>query len=104
MDISERQSKLNTQIRFHNYQEALPLAYALRLELELINKRSAKQNEQLENVRLTVRQLERLTRPWYIKVSTWLWHKWALQEPEEVLPPLYEEPESALESSQKESE
>lgn len=104
MDLSERQSKLNTQIRFHNYIEALPLAYALRLELELVTKRSTRQEEQLETVQLTVRQLERLIRPWYVRASVWLWHKWVIKEPEEVLPPLYEEPESPLESSQKESE
>lgn len=96
MDVSERQAALNTQIRFHNYSAALPLAYALRLELQLMNKRSDRQNEQLERVELTIRQLERLSEPIYQKATRWLWNRFVEKSTEEPLPPIYEEAESPL--------
>ncbi|MBX3170543.1 MAG: hypothetical protein KF760_24260 [Candidatus Eremiobacteraeota bacterium] len=96
MDVSERQAALNTQIRFHNYTAALPLAYALRLELQLMNKRNDRQNEQLERVELTIRQLERLSEPIYQKATRWLWDRFVEKSTEEPLPPIYEEAESPL--------
>lgn len=95
MDTSERQAKLNTEIRFHNYRNALPLAYGLKLELELIENRTAKQQDQLEKVRLTVKQLERLTEPLYARVARWCWSQWVEPDNEGELPPLTEEPEAA---------
>lgn len=100
MDVSERQAALNTQIRFHNYSAALPLAYALRLELQLMNKRNDRQNEQLERVELTIRQLERLSEPIYQKATRWLWDRFVEKSTEEPLPPIYEEAESPLTVSQ----
>ncbi|MBN9418766.1 MAG: hypothetical protein J0I12_25165 [Candidatus Eremiobacteraeota bacterium] len=96
MDVSERQAALNTQIRFHNYSAALPLAYALRLELQLMNKRSERQTEQLERVELTIRQLERLSEPFYTRATRWLWDRFVEKSNEEPLPPIYEEAESPL--------
>ncbi len=100
MDVSERQAALNTQIRFHNYTAALPLAYTLRLELQLMNKRTARQCEQLERVELTIRQLERLSEPIYQKATRWLWNRFVEKSTEEPLPPIYEEAESPLTVSQ----
>jgi hypothetical protein len=100
VDVSERQAALNTQIRFHNYGAALPLAYALRLELQLMNKRNDRQNEQLERVELTIRQLERLNEPFYTKATRWLWDRFVEKSTEEPLPPIYEEAESPLTVSQ----
>lgn len=76
MELSERQAKLNTELRFQNYRQALPLALALRLELELIPNRSEKQNEQLRSVDLTIRQLEQANRPSYARLADFLWHRW----------------------------
>jgi hypothetical protein len=104
MDTSERQAKLNTEVRFHNYKNALPLAYALKLELELIDKRTAKQDEQLENVTLQIRQLERLTEPVYQKWGRVIWHKWVDPDADEELPPLAAEPESVLTASEEEEQ
>jgi len=92
MDVSERQAALNTQIRFHKYKAALPLAYALRLELQLIGNRTAKQEEQLERVELTIKQLERLTEPVYVRLTRWLWHRLVEPSTEQPLPPIYEDP------------
>jgi hypothetical protein len=102
MDVSERQAALNTQIRFHNYSAALPLAYTLRLELELMTKRSERQTEQLERVQLTIRQLERLNEPIYQRITRWFWNRFVTKTQEEPLPPIYEEAESALTVSQEE--
>ena len=91
MDVSERQAQLNTQIRFHNYKAALPLAYALRLELQLLPNRTERQNEQMDKVELNIKQLEHLTEPFYGKFSRWLWHKFVEPSNEPPLPPIYEE-------------
>lgn len=96
MDAGERQAALNTQIRFHNYAAALPLAYALRLELQLMSKRSERQMEQLERVELTIRQLERLNEPISKRATRWLWNRFVEKSTEEPLPPIYEEAESPL--------
>lgn len=104
MDTSERQAKLNTEVRFHNYQNALPLAYALKLELELIDKRTVKQDEQLESVSLQILQLERLTEPVYQKWARKLWRKWVDPEDDADLPPLTAEPESVLTQAMSEGE
>lgn len=95
MDVSERQAQLNTQIRFHNYKAALPLAYALRLELQLMPNRNARQEEQMEKVELTIKQLERLTEPPYTKLTRWLWHRFVEPSTETPLPPIYEEESEA---------
>jgi len=104
MDTGERQAALNTQIRFHNYSAALPLAYTLRLELQLINKRKAREEEQLQQVELTIRQLERLNEPFYQKATRWLWNRLVEPTHEEPLPPIYEEAESPLTVSPDEEE
>ncbi len=78
----------------------MPLAYALRLELQLMNKRNDRQNEQLERVELTIRQLERLNEPFYTKATRWLWDRFVEKSTEEPLPPIYEEAESPLTVSQ----
>lgn len=104
MDASERQAALNTQIRFHNYSAALPLAYALRLELQLLSKRKEREEEQLERVELTIRQLERLNEPFYQKATRWLWNRFVEPSNEEPLPPIYEEAESPLTVSPDEEE
>ena len=91
MDVGERQAQLNTQIRFHRYHQAKPLAYTLRLELQLIPNRTAKQEDHLEKVELTIKQLERLTEPLYVKFSRWLWNRYVEPAVEEALPPIYEE-------------
>ncbi len=102
MDVDDRKAALNTQIRFHNYVAALPLAYALRLELQLINNRNPKQEEHLDKVELIIKQLERLTEPAYGKITRWLWNR--LVEPctEEPLPPIYEEADAPKQSSPEE--
>lgn len=102
MDVSERQAALNTQIRFHNYADALPLAYALRLELQLIANRTPKQEEQMEKVELTIKQLERLTEPSYARLSRWLWHKFVEPSNEPPLPPIYTEADAPSQSSTEE--
>ncbi|MFN8609971.1 MAG: hypothetical protein U0931_20690 [Vulcanimicrobiota bacterium] len=104
MDVGERQAALNTQIRFHNYGAALPLAYALRLELQLMSKRSERQEEQLARVQLTIRQLERLNEPFYTRATRWFWNRLVDKTTEEPLPPIYEEAESALTVSQEEED
>lgn len=104
MDVGERQAALNTQIRFHKYAAALPLAYSLRLELQLMNKRSDRQDKQLEAVELTIRQLERLNEPIYQRATRWLWNRFVDKTTEEPLPPIYEEAESALTVSQEEED
>ncbi len=88
MELSERQAKLNTELRFQNYRQALPLALALRLELELLPTRTERQQEQLETVDLTIRQLERAVRPTYARVADWLWGRWVAPLEESELPPL----------------
>ncbi len=90
MDVSERQAKLNTEIRFHNYAQALPLAYALRLELELLENPNEKQKAQLAKADLTVRQLERLTEGTLAGIVRKLYEKFVTHEAEEPLPPLHE--------------
>lgn len=102
MDIGERQAALNTQIRFHKYAAALPLAYALRLELQLLNKRTPRQDEMLEKVELNIRQLERLNEPWYQRLTRRCWNKFVDKIQEEPLPPIYEEAASALSVKQEE--
>ena len=91
MDLSERQAQLNTQIRFHRYAHALPMAYTLRLELQLITERTARQEEHLEKVELTIKRLERLNEPLYAKISRWLWNRFVEPSTEPELPPIYEE-------------
>ena len=103
MELSERQAKLNTELRFQNYRQALPLALALRLELELIANRSEKQVEQLKSVDLTIRQLERANRPAYVRLSEYLWHRWVAPVEGFDLPPLslHQEALSSLASEEK---
>ena len=102
MDISERQAKLNTEIRFHNYKQALPLAYALRLELELLENPTEKQIAQLETVNLRIRQLERANEDFITKLLRILYRKLVDQTTEEPLPPLREEADVAAQAATKE--
>lgn len=103
MDVSERQAKLNTEIRFHNYAQALPLAYALRLELELLENPNEKQKAQLERADLTVRQLERMTEGPLARLVRKLYEKFVTHEAEEPLPPLHEVDDSTKSEPKEES-
>lgn len=102
MDVSERQAKLNTEVRFHNFAQALPLAYALRLELELLENPNEKQKTQLEKADLTVRQLERLTEGPLARIVRRLYEKFVPHQAEEPLPPLHEVEDSNASSESKE--
>lgn len=104
MDVSERQAQLNTQVRFHNYRAALPMAYALRLELELMSNRNEKQEAQLERVQLRIRQLERLTQPFYVRVTRALWHRLVEPDPEPPLPPIHDDTEPPSPSAPEENQ
>lgn len=103
MDTGERQAKLNTEVRFHNYANALPLALALRLELELLDRLTSRQEEQLETVQLRVLQLERITEPFYRRWGRVLWNKYVQPGADPPLPALTEA-DSALVSSDSNSD
>lgn len=58
-DFSERMASLNTQMRFKRWKEAMPIAYSLRLDLQLAQPQTAKLLESLKVVEDIIEQLEK---------------------------------------------
>lgn len=64
-DFSERMASLNTQMRFKRWKEAMPIAYSLRLDLQLAQPMTTKLQESLKVVEDIIEQLEKT------KISSW---------------------------------
>ena len=64
-EVSEGCAALNTLMRFHRYRQALPAAYALRVELQLAVPMTAGHIQELESVQEVIAQLEAYKVPFW---------------------------------------
>jgi hypothetical protein len=71
-DIGEQTARLNTLMRFQQYDQALPFAYGFRLDLLLAQPSSTQSERALENVELAIGEMESLESK-YIKAGKFLW-------------------------------
>ena len=95
-DFSERAASLNTQMRFKRWKEAMPIAYSLRLDLQLAQPQTAKLQESLNVVEDIIEQLEKT------KVSSWA--RFVKKVQHTIDPSSREEDESADEEEEEEEE
>lgn len=63
-DVTEQGARLNTLMRFHQYEEALPFAYKYRLDLQLTFPKSAQTERTLKGVEEIIDRLERNENRW----------------------------------------
>ncbi len=71
-DIGEQTARLNTLMRFHQYDQALPFAYGFRLDLQLAQPASTQSERALENVERAIAEMETRESK-YIKAGKFLW-------------------------------